>query len=959
MSWLFGGPRASAPTRIAGDHNNVFNYIVQGGVTVPLPMRRTQWTPQLQDGAGVAALLGWQSRLVPLLGREAAMVELRAWRDDDRFPLSIKLVSAPGGAGKTRLAAEFSEDEDAAGWQHGWVSLRDFEGAESLAWQGRWLLIVDYPEHEPEGLERLARLLSRLSPSNGQWLRVLMLARKTEDVERALNEQRCGSFLAPILALPELPAPEGWALFSQALQYLASAIKVVAPGVTQPAFEAWQASDALHRSPLFVLAQAIYWMSETPAATAASHRWLKGGASLSALVAVERAAWRRAERGHSAPPGSVEATLAWATLCGGLTDAQINHHLAPAWGWNAAQVAALHQCLGALGCVVDAHRCAPLGPDLLAAQFVTEAWNQATWQGQAERDARLAEKLLALKDAVVFVPQLNRLHMLAYDQTVRLAACAPSDVQSVEGLLLSWAQRAPDLEAALGRGLSARVEWAAFARLGLVLAEKLFRTDGKDMPDEQRAGALNNLANRLSETGDRAGALASAQEAVTIYRRLAQVNPAAYELELATSLNNLAGFLSKTGDRSGAMAPAQEAVTICLRLAQVNPAAYETYLAGSLNNLAGFLSEVGDRKGALAPAQEAVNIYRLLSHVNPAVYEPDLAMSLNNLAGFLSDVGDRKGALAPAQEAVNIRWRLAQANPAAYEHDLAASLITLANRLSDIGDRQGALAPAQEAATLCRRLAQANPAAYEHVLGIGLNTLANCLSETGDRQGALAVSQEVVTIYRRLAQASPVAYEPNLAGNLNNLASRLRATGDCKGALAPAQEAVTLYRRLARSNSAAYEPDLARSLNALVAVSSEAGDKQGAVDSAKESLAIRRRLASANPAAYNPALAASLSNLANALTEARDYQGALAPAQEAVSVCRELLLVDQRTYAPILANSLWTLARCFAAAGHLESALPVGREALGMFTMLATQMPASFEAQRSDLAALMQIWQSR
>lgn len=139
-----GGAKASIATRIRGNHNTVLNIVVQGGAAVPLPLRKTQWTPQLQGGAGVAALLGWQSRWVPLLGREAALAELMAWRDQ-AFPLSIKLLSAPGGAGKTRLAAEFSEHQ-AQGWQHGWVGLREFERAESFTWQGQWLLIVDYSD---------------------------------------------------------------------------------------------------------------------------------------------------------------------------------------------------------------------------------------------------------------------------------------------------------------------------------------------------------------------------------------------------------------------------------------------------------------------------------------------------------------------------------------------------------------------------------------------------------------------------------------------------------------------------------------------------------------------------------------------------------------------------------------------------------------------------------------------
>jgi hypothetical protein len=61
--------------------------------------------------------------------------------------------------------------------------------------------------------------------------------------------------------------------------------------------------------------------------------------------------------------------------------------------------------------------------------------------------------------------------------------------------------------------------------------------------------SLNNLANALSETGDRDGALTIISEAVDVYRRLAQAQPAAFTPDLAGSLNNLANRLRETGRR--------------------------------------------------------------------------------------------------------------------------------------------------------------------------------------------------------------------------------------------------------------------------------------------------------------------------------------------------------------------------------------------------------------------------
>jgi tetratricopeptide (TPR) repeat protein len=130
--------------------------------------------------------------------------------------------------------------------------------------------------------------------------------------------------------------------------------------------------------------------------------------------------------------------------------------------------------------------------------------------------------------------------------------------------------------------------------------------------DEDRARLLNNLSGQLSDSGDRAGALRAIEEAVEIYRRLAQAQPAAFEPNLATSLNNLSNRLSDSGDRAGALRAIEEAVEIRRRLAQAQPAAFEPNLAMSLNNLSVTLSDSGDRAGALRASKEATEILRRL-----------------------------------------------------------------------------------------------------------------------------------------------------------------------------------------------------------------------------------------------------------------------------------------------------------------------------------------------------------
>ena len=104
---------------------------------------------------------------------------------------------------------------------------------------------------------------------------------------------------------------------------------------------------------------------------------------------------------------------------------------------------------------------------------------------------------------------------------------------------------------------------------------------------------------------------------------------------LAISLNALEFPLANLGRHEQALAPAQEAVTIYRRLAETDPDTHLYFLAGALNTLAIRLAEAGRHEQALSPAQEAADHYRHLAQVWPDRYDSDAeaaAALLNGLA---------------------------------------------------------------------------------------------------------------------------------------------------------------------------------------------------------------------------------------------------------------------------------------------------------------------------------------
>ena len=222
---------------------------------------------------------------------------------------------------------------------------------------------------------------------------------------------------------------------------------------------------------------------------------------------------------------------------------------------------------------------------------------------------------------------------------------------------------------------------------------------------EFRAKWLNILGNRLSELGDREGALKAVLEALEIYRTLAEKHPDAFLLDVAMTMNSLSTMLSESGDPEGALKAAQEALEIYRKLAVKHPEAFLPDVAKTLFNLGNMLSELGDREGALKAAKKALEMYRKFAEKHPEAFLPYVAKTLNNLGNMLLESGDREGALKATQEALEIRRKLAEKHPEAFLPDVAMTLNNLGNVLSESGDREGALKAAQEVLEIYRKRA--------------------------------------------------------------------------------------------------------------------------------------------------------------------------------------------------------------------------------------------------------------
>jgi hypothetical protein len=855
------------------------------------------WRP-LPDDRDIFKLLHWRFRLGPeLIGRGTEQAQLLAWVNGGKQPRARFLVG-PGGAGKSRLAAEVADQLRRDGWTAGFARLD--RGAVIPVRQSGILLIVDYPEEQREQTRALLADLAAIEEPPAP-VRMLLLSRRAldwwaADIDASHAADVCDAQSTAVGLLDDIDVRR---LLRAAAERLANHLGQAAPDWSDEAIDAWLAREPkLHALPLFVVAAAVYGVLEPDAALGVSGREV-----IDALVRRERQRLANISEALGLEAPAAARLLGLAAAAGGL-NADAVRRLADR---------ALELGLEEPGRAVDRVRHLPWweggrvpapSPDVVAAALLLQVL--------AERTDRAPEWLwAALQDSGTDLA--DRLARLGYDQATLYGPREQRLANWLAGMIAGDPGRARQLEFITEDRAPMTVLPLAIAVLKILLTDS-------SADESTIVRWLNNLSNHLREFGDGAGALAAIRDAVKIYKRLAAGNPARFEPALATGLNNLSNRLSDIGDGAGALAAIRNAVEIYERLKAANPARFEPDLAPILNNLSNRLSVVGDGAGALAAIHDSVEIYKRLAAANPVLFEPYLATSLDNLSSRLRDVGDWAGALAAIRDAVKIYKRLAAANPARFEPALATGLNNLSNRLSDVGNGAGALAAIRDAVEIRRRLAAANSARFEPDLAMSLNNLSTRLREVGNGAGALAAIRDAIEISRRLAAANPARFEPELAMSLNNLSNHMREAGDGAGALAAIRDAVQISRRLAAANPAGFEPDLAMSLNNFSTHLREMGDRAGALAAIRDAVKIYKRLAAANPARFEPDLAMSLNNLSLHLSDAADGAGAIAASGEAVEIYKRLAAANPGRFEPDLAISLTNLSAHLSANGDEHGA---------------------------------------
>ncbi len=966
---------------------NVFgndNIIVQAsdsGVNVvvgPQPyLRLTQYERRTKlaarDNSEAALLSAYRADVVPLIGREGAMADLRRWLDEGA-PVSVRVLVGAGGRGKTRLALELARDIAKDGWLAGFATADELDrfrgqhGVEQWRWDKPVLIILDYAASRADQLRAWIRELVDASLEERPKLRLLLLERQANraigwlatvfglgdnDDSRAAIELLDPKEPAELPALDDLDVRRQ--VFGALLRRTNSALEAPAQGA-DPEFDRLLADRKWAGDPLYLMMAGI----------AAAKAGVKGALALSrADLALsmgrnelDRIGRIGAARGvddkHRFAGAFVRHMAAIATLLQGLSVAEARRLAAKeieALGSQAgldATVDALRDALpasGANGAV------APILPDVVGEGAVL-AWfgpNGALATGGVDSARRImvAARASVGKASATLVRAAQDFAEAGYAEPVRWLEALAGAPETDLGALNEIADVIPLHTLALRETAAALSGRIVNVLRDAATSERA--TGSKDQLQSTLAAALNNLGNSLNALGRREEALAAARESLDIRRR-ADARRDAFLPDLASSLTNIGNVLSGLGRREEAAAAAQEATDIYRGLAAARPDAFLRHLAGSLSNLGGSLAALGRPEEALAVAQESVEIRRRLAAADPAAFLSDLAGSLNNLGLRLDSLDRREEALAAAQEAAVIYRRLAVAQPDAFLPDLASSLHNLSVSLSNLGRRAAALATAQEAVDIRRRLAAERPDVFLSALAQSLNNLGVRLSDLGRREEALVVARDAVDIRRRLAANPSEDVLADLASALNNLGTLLSELRRGEEALAAAQEATDIYRRLAAARPDAFLSALAGPLTNLGNRLSDLGRSEEALAAAQAATDVCRRLVAARPDGSLPTLAASLHNLGNRLSALGRPEDALAAAQEATEAYRRLAAERPDVFLPGLALSLNSLAGRLTAIDRRQEALGASQEAVQSLAPFFLKLPAAYAQQIAIVA---------
>jgi tetratricopeptide (TPR) repeat protein len=884
------------------DARNIVGNIVFGDVNGSLVQLFLQGAPpaepalpwrQLPADFDPFRFLSWRTRLVPLIGREAALTSLAEWAEQGAG-VKARFLTGAGGTGKSRLAAELAAKLKEKKWSAGFAPL-DKPAILPLPREGL-LWIADYPEENHDTTQALLRALARVEETPTA-IRLLLLSRRNAewwqaDVDAAHAADICDSQDTKV---SPLDVDDTVTLYRLTYERVVKHLELIRSPIDESAIQLWWSQQpALHGLPLFSMAAAMHGAVEGNAFPT-----LAGGEIVRALVRRERLRMDNLGRSTGFANFGLSRLIGLAAIPGNLLADDVRQFADPALEIGTP---ATDRILDSLDAVPwwENHCLPGLTPDLLAAELLIQILSDRPDRATAWLSAAI------LRSSPQWVGRIER---LAYDIT---RIHGPQ-----ENRLSGWLEQIADIPAVPMEVLQPLLlEPSHSATLPLAVRVVQVFAGDTQADDESRATWLHNGSTILASAGDWKGALDLIEKAVDISRGVVADGTSEHFLNLASNLDSLSNRLNEANKLKEAVAASSEAVSIIAQAVDADLASEEKALklANALNNHSAHLSAVGLRNEAIEAIEGAVQLYRQLAQTGTQSAEWELANSLHNLAQLLRDQ-EGTSALEHAEGAIEILEGLTAENPVRFEPKLAAALRTLSTLKGRTDDKAGALDAARRSVQILEGLNIQQPRRFDSDLAISYEALALRLHVQNESAEALETIQKAIAIWRDATKQDPDRSSPGLARSLDYMSEQLRENEKAQ-ALTANVEAVDRWRQCATEYPQRFKPDLARSLNNLSNLKSANGDEEGGLSAAREAHETIRPLAAEDPARFNRELAGTLMTLHNRLVKLPNgLPFAIMAIAEATDIFRELVRVNPVLFEPQLAQALVRYSVLLDAAG--------------------------------------------
>lgn len=811
-----------------------------------------------RDLRSPAMLLRADAEAVAFRGREDELRALRDWCQGDAEGFSVRVVTGPGGQGKSRLARQLADDLRAAGWITGHLraELRDSDLAlpelRSLETALDFLLVIDYADARASLVRRVidqlrscrhrTRLLL-LARTGGAWQSDGLTASHADEIlARAPTTELAA--LVPGSGPPEALA----GLFRGALRDLADLLEelpalpgrppagwpALVPALGVPRQLGWDGDESVLTVQMTALTALLQHGS-------APVRAVSEEPAEATLLRHEQRYWvRAAERLGPLDPTILQQAVAVAALCGARDETEA-----------LATVGALPDIPPARAPVVAAwlRTLYPAGPDRF--------WGSLQPDRVGEYHASRA--LLDLDPPLPLAALLARSSAEQQVQLVTvLARAAAADHGAGRPARTAGVQRAL-LDAMTASSLSVEVLdrlriITIYAHDGLdqlalklaqdsVTAARSRAADGSAPALDALSGALVILSTAFRGAGRAEEALSTTQEQLRVLQRLDQDYPGR-DSAYAHAVSTLSSCLAAVGRDQEALRALEQSVELLERLGETDRET-KSRLAWNLNNLADQFWDLGRLDDARRALRRAVELSQQLAVTGPS-HEILLPVWRSNLAALLVGMRRHQEALQYAEDAVEGLRLLARRDPRNFESRLVSALVNLGNILQQLGRSAEACDILGQAVGIGEHRRRIGLAGIEAEVSLVLHTLQLGLWQA--RSGSVATLPDALRraldLWYGLDGQAP-KYLPLIASFLSDAAALLSDDGCWQEALEPAMAAVEIWGWLVRDDPLEHRDDFLEAYAALRQVMLQLGPHSVPGNSAKA--ALNRHLAEQLP----------------------------------------------------------------------------------------------------------------